>query len=171
MKPMGLVCAAAFLCAGCGYHLAGRSDVIPKTAKTIAIPAFSNATTRYKLTERLPTALTREFLARTKYRVVTDQNQADILLQGSVNNYMSYPVVFDPTTGRAAGLQVSVFVSVRLVERASGKVLFTRDNLELRERYEVSIDQRAYFDESETAMDRIGTALARSLVSAILEAF
>ena len=41
----------------------------------------------------------------------------------------------------------------------------------MRERYEISIDPRAYFDESEAAMLRVSRDAARSVVSAILENF
>ncbi len=161
----------AILSPGCGYHLAGRADLLPKHLKTIAVPAFGNNTTRYRLTDRLPAAITREFLSRTRYQVLPDQNHADAILQGTVVNYISYPTVFDPVTGRAAGVQLSVFLQVRLVERASGKVLFERPSLEVRQRYEISVDQVAYFEESDAALDRVCREVARALVSAILEDF
>jgi hypothetical protein len=50
-------------------------------------------------------------------------------------------------------------------------VLFTRAGAEFRERYEISIDPKAYFDESGTAMERLSKSVARSVVSAILEKF
>jgi len=40
--------------AGCGYHVAGRGDLVPKNIKTIAVPAFQNVTTRYQLARMLP---------------------------------------------------------------------------------------------------------------------
>jgi len=42
---------------------------------------------------------------------------------------------------------------------------------EFRERYEISVDPAAYFDESGTAMQRVSRDVARSAVSAILEGF
>ena len=49
----------AVITSGCGYHLAGRAELLPKTIKTVAVPAFTNsATTQYKLTDRLPSNLT-----------------------------------------------------------------------------------------------------------------
>lgn len=165
-----LVGLAVFL-AGCGYHVAGRADLLPKKIKTIAIPSFGNLTTRYRLSERLPAALTREFLSRTRYRIVADPNEADAILSGAVVNYMSYPTVFDPNTGRAASVQMSVILQVTLTDRATGAVLFSRPNFEARERYEISVDQRAYFEESDAALDRLSRDVARSVVSAILENF
>ena len=171
VRGAALAILLAMLCAGCGYRVAGRADLLPRNIRTIAIPAFGNATTRYRLTERMPAAITREFIARTRYRVVPDTSTADAVLQGSVVNYNSYPVVFDPTTSRASTVQVSVHLDITLRERATGTVLFSRTRMEFRERYEISVDQRAYFDESDSALDRVTADVARTMVSAILEKF
>ncbi|MBL8174525.1 MAG: LptE family protein [Bryobacterales bacterium] len=156
---------------GCGYHVSGRADLLPATLRTIAVPAFANNTTRFRLSERLAGAVTREFLSRTRYQVVHDQNVADAVLRGSVLNMMAFPATFDTATGRAAGVQVSVYLQIQLMERASGKLLYTNPNMELRERYEISIDSLAYFEESEAALDRLSKQVAGGIVSAILEAF
>jgi outer membrane lipopolysaccharide assembly protein LptE/RlpB len=162
---------AAVLAAGCGYHVAGRGDLLPHTIHTIAIPAFSNSTSRYRLSERLPTAISREFLSRTRYRVVPDPNTADAVLQGTVVRYNSNPTIFDPATGRASAVQMSVVLDVTLRERATGAVLYSRSQLEFRERYEISVDQTAYFEESDSALERLSRDVARNLVSAVLEKF
>ena len=159
------------LCASCGYSVAGRGDTLPKTLHTVAIPAFKNITTRYKLTDRLPEAISREFITRTRYRVVSDPNQADAILTGSVNNYTSFPTVFDPTTSRAAAVEVHVVLQVSLTERTTGKKLYDRPRLEVSERYEISLDPKQYFEESDDALDRASTIVARQVVSAILNAF
>ncbi len=162
---------AALLAAGCGYHVGGRGDLLPKNIHTIAIPAFKNITTRYKLAELLPAALTREFIARTHYDVVTDPNTADAVLTGAVIHFDSGPVIFDQTTGRATTVQVYVRLQIVLRERATGKELYSRPSVEFRERYEISVDPTAYFEESEVAMDRLSKDVARAVVSAILEKF
>lgn len=163
-----LFCSAA----GCGYHVSGHADMLPKTVKTIAIPPFSNVTTRYKLTDSIPSALIREFASRTnRLQVVNDPNQADAVLHGAVVNYLSFPVVSDQKTGRATAVQISVFLNISLTERATGKVLFNRPAMEVRQRYEISTDQLAYFEESSTALQRVSQEVSRSVVSAVLEAF
>ncbi len=156
---------------GCGYRVGGRADLLPARIRTIAIPAFGNITTRYRLTERLPAAITREFITRTRYRIVADPNEADAVLAGSVVNYISAPTIFDQATGRAAGVQISVFLNLTLTDRESGTVLYQRNNFEARQRYEVSIEQREYFDESDVALDRLSREVARLVVSTVLEAF
>lgn len=156
--------------AGCGYHIAGHADLMPKSVKTIAIPAFANPTTRYQIARLLPQDVGREFLSRTRYRIVSDPAQADAVLRGMITNYVAYPTVIDPS-GRATGVQVIVTLQVTLTERASGKVLYERNNFEFRNQYTISIDPQSYFDESGTAMARVSQDAARTIVTAILENF
>ena len=156
---------------GCGYRVGGKADLMPKTVKTIAIPTFGNLTTRYKIADRLGNAVSREFLTRTRYQIVADPNGADAVLSGVVVNYVAYPTVIDQVTNRAAGVQIQVILRLTLTEKVSGKVLFTRPNMEVRERYEISIDQNQYFEESETALERLSRDVARSVVSAVLSGF
>jgi hypothetical protein len=155
----------------CGYHVSGKADLLPKRIRTIAIPAFGNATTKYKLSEQLTSAVTREFISRTRYRIVADPNQAEAILTGAVINFYSYPTIFDPVTGRASSVQATVILQIALTDRSSNAVLFTRPNFEVRERYEISVDSHAYFEESDAAMERLSRDVARSVVSAVLENF
>jgi outer membrane lipopolysaccharide assembly protein LptE/RlpB len=155
--------------AGCGYHVSGHGDMLPKTIQTIAIPAFSNRTPRYKLARTLPTDIGRELLARTKYKIIADPNQADAVLAGTVHNFVAYPTI--SANGRSTVVEAVVTLNLTLTNRATGEVLYTRAGAEFRERYEISTNPSAYFDESGTAMERLSKSVARSVVSAILEKF
>jgi hypothetical protein len=154
---------------GCGYHVSGHGDLMPKTVHTIAIEAFGNTTTRYKLARTLPTDIGTEFLKRTRYRIVSDPNQADAVLTGTLSNYSAYPTI--AAGGRSTTVETVVTLSVTLTNRATGAVIFNKRSSEFRERYEIAADPSSYFDESGTAMERISKDVARSVVSAILEAF
>jgi hypothetical protein len=166
-----LTLSAALISTSCGYHVAGKADLVPKRIQTIAIPAFTNNTQRHKLSERLPAALTREFITRTRYKIVPDANQAEAVLNGAVLNYFNFPTVFDPQSGRASNVQISVILSINLTDRSNGALLFNRSNFEVRERYEISVDPVAYFDESDAGLERLSRDVARSVVSAVLENF
>jgi len=165
------VVLAVVLEAGCGYHVSGHADLLPRSIHSIAIPAFANNSMRYKLTEQLPEAITREFITRTRYQIVPDPGAADAVLTGTVTGYNSYPTTYDPVTGRASAVQLSVLLNVTLRERATSAVLFSRERMEFRGRYEISVDQSAYFEESDAALGRLSRDVARTLVSAILERF
>jgi hypothetical protein len=154
---------------GCGYHVSGHGDMFPKTIQTIAIPAFGNVTSRYKLARLLPTDIGRELISRTRYKIVADPSQADAVLTGTLHNFVAYPTI--SAGGRSTTVEAVVTLNVTLTNRATGAVLFNRSGAEYRERYEISIDPKAYFDESGTAMERLSKAVARSVVSGMLEKF
>jgi lipopolysaccharide assembly LptE-like protein len=156
---------------GCGYKVSGKADLLPDKIGAIAIPAFENITTRYRLTQKMATAMTREFTARSRYRIVANPQNADATLFGAVVNFFSYPTIFDSRTGRAAGMQVIVVLNLRLVEEGTGKLLYQASGMSIQSRYEISTDQEAYFEESDTALERIGDEVARKAVAAILEDF
>jgi hypothetical protein len=165
-----LVCGFLLTCAGCGYQVAGKSNMLPATLHTIAIPPFGNATIHNELARYLAEAVSRELIARTKYTVTADRGAADAVLYGSIANVFANATTIDPTTGRATGSQVTIQLQIRLVDK-SGKVLYNRPNLELRDRYEVSTVPSQYFDESQVAYQRLSRSAAQTIVSGILENF
>jgi len=171
VKLHAVIALAPVMLAGCGYHVSGRADLIPENIRTIAIPAWNNLTPRFRLADRLPAAIAREFITRTRYQVVADPNQADAIFSGAVISYNSYPIVLDNTTGRASVVQMIVLLQMKLTERATGRILYERSSYEARERYEISVDPLAYLEESSTAMDRLAREVARGVVSAVLESF
>ena len=171
-RPGAWVLLACFALGSCGYHVAGKANLVPKTVHTIAVPPFGNSTVRYKLSDLLPEALSREFISRTHYQIVTDPMQADAVLNGTVINYTAYPTLIDQATGRTSGLQINVRLQVSLVERSTGKVIFSRPLFDVHERYELSVTNNIqYFDESGAAVQRLSKDVARDLVTSILDNF
>jgi hypothetical protein len=166
-----LAAALARLSSGCGYRLAGRADLMPKSVHSIAISPFGNGTMSFALARVLPQYLTQEFHARTRYSIVTDEGEADAVLAGSVVSMAIYPSVSDPQSGRATADQIEVLLNLSLTERRSGAVLYSATRARFRERYEVALDPKAYFDERGSAVLRIGRDVARDVVSNILEKF
>lgn len=168
----GFLCLAlCFLITGCGYRVAGRGDRIPPDIKTIAVPAFTNQTTRYRIEQRLASAVTRELIERTKFRVIHDPSQADAVLSGTVKNVQAGVVTFDLNTGRATTLQIQVTTGVELTDLHTKQVVFANPNYIFREEYQVNPSSSALFEEDQPALDRVSQDLARTLVTDILENF
>jgi hypothetical protein len=168
-RALAPLLAAAALAGGCGYHLAGRGALIPATVHTIAVQPFGNATARYKLARLLPADISRELISRTGYRLVEDASQADAVLTGALTNFSAYPII--TADNRATTVQAIVTLHVKLTDRATSRPIYERLGAEFRERYEISIDPAAYFDESGTAMERLSRDVARTVVSGILNGF
>jgi hypothetical protein len=166
-----VLAAAAVIATGCGYHVAGKANLVPADIHTIAVLPFGNVSTQYRLSDYLGEAISRELLTRTRYSIVADPGKADAVLSGAVANLITAATVLDPATGRSTGAQVVVILQVRLQENKTGKMLFERPSLEFRERYEISVDPKQYFDESQVALQRLSRDVGRTVVSAILENF
>jgi outer membrane lipopolysaccharide assembly protein LptE/RlpB len=156
---------------GCGYHTTGHAVQIPENVKTIAIPAFTNGTTTYRIEQMLTASVTREFTMRTHYHILNDPAEAaDATLRGTVLSASSTPLTYNSATGQAASVLVVVSMKVVLADR-QGKVLYQNPSYLFREQYEVSQDLTSFFEEDTPAFRRLSQDFARTLVSNILEGF
>jgi outer membrane lipopolysaccharide assembly protein LptE/RlpB len=156
---------------GCGYHTAGHAVQLPENVKTIAVPAFVNETTTYRIEQLLTSSVMREFTTRTHYHILNDPGEAaDATLRGTVLSASSSPLTYNTATGQAASVLVVVNVRVLLTDRA-GKVLYQNPSYLFREQYEVSQDLTSFFEEDSPALRRLSQDFARTLVSNILEGF
>jgi hypothetical protein len=157
--------------AGCGYHVGGQGDLVPKDIQTIAVLPFRNLTTRYRLPDAFQQAISREFIARTRFQIVRDKENADAILDGVINQVQALPMIFDPATGKATIVSIAVYLQLTLTERATGKVIYRRPLFEVHNQYEIALNANQYFDESSLALQRVSSDLARSVVSGIMENF
>jgi Lipopolysaccharide-assembly len=159
----------ALTLAACGYRLAGKATAIPANIDSVAIPVFVNKTMKYRLEQRLTSAVVDEFIARTRYRVVPEPSAAKALLKGEVTEFTSTPVIFAGAAGST--FLVTVRMSVSLKDVSTQKLLFENNNFYFREEFELSRDAREFFPEEGPAMDRLAKEFSRTLVSSILESF
>jgi outer membrane lipopolysaccharide assembly protein LptE/RlpB len=163
------------LMSGCGYHVAGRSDALPKSIHVIAVPALENKTSSYRIEQRLTSATVHEFLAKTSYRVVSDPANGDAVLRGKVLSLDAVPLLFDTATGRATAMLITVKCEVTFEERETGKILYHTDNFVFRNQYEISTDVtnpnaiKSFFEEQDPALERLAQDFATRLVAAVTE--
>ncbi len=170
MFPALAVCLlSGLLAGGCGYRLAGKATAIPESVDSIAVPIFTNRTTKYRLEQRLTSAVVDELTSRTRYRIASNPASAAAVLTGVVTGFSSTPVIF---SGRAGStFLVTVRLQVALKDSRSKKLLFENRNYFFREEFEISRASRDFFPEEGPALDRLAKAFSRDLVSTILESF
>ena len=167
--------STAALFAGCGYHVAGTNDALPKSVHVIAVPALENKTSSYRIEQRLTSATVHEFLAKTSYRVVSDPANGDAVLRAKVLSLEAVPLLFDTATGRATTMLVTVRCEVTFELRETGKVLYHTDHFIFRNQYEISADVanagsiKNFFEEQDPALDRLAQDFAARLVAAVTE--
>lgn len=162
---------ALFFCTtSCGYHTAGKANLLPSDLRTLAVPAFANETQTYKVEQMLTAAVVQELSTRTSYRIITRPDSADAVLKGTVLTTSTTPLTYDSKTGRAASVLVIVSMSVSLTDK-QGKVLYQDPSYVFREQYQVSQELSSFFEEDSPAFQRLSREFARTLVSNVLEAF
>jgi len=178
---------------GCGYHVSGHgADALPKTIRVIAVPTLENKTTTFKVEQRLTTATIHEFLASTRYKVVSDPNAGDAVLTGKVLSVEVVPLLFQSSASsttsvaQATAMIVTMKCEVTLTERDSDKVLYHTDNFVFRNEYQLATScaqagaacstptrsqVESFFQEGEPAADRMAQDFAARLVAAVTENF
>lgn len=163
--------AIAVFAQGCGYHVAGHAAQLPSEWKTVAIPAFKNDTTRYRIEQVVTQATIREFITRTKYRVVQDTASADAVLHGEVLSIETSPVLFNATTGEVNMMLVTVHTKVALIDNRTQKPVYQNDDMVFRDEYQISTDVNSFFEQEDPAVERMSRDFASRLVADVLENF
>ena len=170
---------ASAVLSGCGYHVAGRSDALPKTIHVIAVPAIENKTSSYRIEQRLTAATIHEILVHTNYKAVSLPEGGDAVLRGKVLTLEAVPLLFvstpataaTPATTRATTMLVTMKCEVTLIESTTQKVLYHSENFVFRNEYEISSDVKSFFEEQDPALERMAQDFAKRLVAAITENF
>jgi outer membrane lipopolysaccharide assembly protein LptE/RlpB len=178
-RPLLALLFLALIFAGCGYHIAGHNNSLPKSIHVIAVPAMENKTTTYRIEQRLTAATIHEFLAKTTYRVVSDPSAGDAVLRGKILSVEILPLTFisgpagseipSSNNVQATSMLITMKCEITFTDRATGKVLFHTDNYVFRNEYELSSDIKTFFQESDPAFERMSQDFASRLVASVTE--
>ena len=177
------LCVLCVLCGGafgssCGYALAGRTSSLPASIKIIGIPMFTNRTTVFNIETVLTRKVRSEFLGRGRFEVVPDATGVDGLLTGEVSAVTIAPSSINANQ-LASRYAITMVAKVELRDTKTNMVLWDNPSMVFRQEYDATgnqtaqgaVDPTAFFGQDANALDRLSTEFARSLVSAILEAF
>jgi hypothetical protein len=174
-----LLCALCVLgglsSSSCGYALAGRGSFLPAYIKTIGVPTFVNHTVVFNLETMLTQKVRSEFIGRGKYQILPEATGVDALLSGEVTAVTIQPASFTPQQ-LASRYAITMIAKIELRDLRENKVLWENASVIFRQEYDVSgnravVDPAAFFQQDTNALERISTEFARTIVSAILEAF
>jgi hypothetical protein len=170
------LCCLCVLVAGCGYSLAGRGAFLPEHIRTIGVPLFTNRTNVFNLETQLTQEVRSEFIGRGRYRILPEAgSDVDAVLTGEVTSVNITPASFS-TQQLATRYVITMSARVQLREVAADKILWENPGLTFRQEFESQstpnvLDPAAFFGQDRNAFERMSTDFARTIVSAILEAF
>ena len=162
---------------GCGYALAGRGSALPAHIKTIGVPLFTNATSVFDVEQTLTVRVRLEFIGRGRYKVVPEGTGTDAVLKGDITAISIRPTAFD-SQQQASRYEITVVVKVEFRDVVNDKVLYENPAQTFKEEYEVTTSQttsapdpQAFLGQNSNALERLSVDFAKTVVSAVLEAF
>ncbi len=176
--PMAVMMAIVVVCllsGACGYTLAGRGSFLPDYIETIGVPSFANNTSFFEVEQLLTREVRSELIGRGNYRVVPETTSVDAVLEGTISSIQFVPASF---TSQQQASRYVFTLSARIAFRdlRTDEVLWENPSLVFTEEYEVAtgggaLDVSAFFGQQSNALERIAGDFAKTVVSAILEAF
>jgi len=170
-----LVAAMAMAGSGCGYSLAGRGSFLPDSIRVIGVPQFANQTTFLEVERRFTERVRSEFIGRGRYQVLAQEAGADAVLRGTITNLTIVPANFNENQ-QATRYIIVINTKIEFVDLKTNKALWENASMVFREEYDLPPDTQAgnptaFFGQSSNALERVANDFARTVVSAILEAF
>jgi hypothetical protein len=168
----------AFGVSGCGYALAGRGSFLPADLQTVGIPLIQNRTPVLQIEQPITERVREEFIGRGKYGVFPTETGVDAVLTAEITSMSVQPVGFNE---QQLGSRYLITMTFRgtFTDVRSGEVLWSNDALIFRSEYElntrsqggINLATSSFVDQEKGSIDRIARDVARSMVTAILEAF
>ena len=172
-----LLIAAAMAVAGpgCGYSLSGRGSFLPESIRVIGVPQFANQTTFLEVERRFTERVRSEFIGRGRYQVLAQESGADAVLRGTITNLSIVPANFNENQ-QATRYIIVINTRIEFVDLKANKTLWENPSMVFREEYDLPPDTQAgnpaaFFGQGSNALERVANDFARTVVSAILEAF
>ena len=119
-----------------------------------------------------------EFIGRSKYQITPEAGNVDALLTGEVTAVSIQPSSINANQ-LASRYAITMVAKVELKDTSNNMVIWDNPSLVFRQEYDAAggqastsaVDPNAYFGQDANALDRMSTDFAKSIVSAILEAF
>ena len=165
-----------FVAPGCGYSLAGRGSFLPADIRVVGIPQLVNNTTFFQIEQILTEKIRTEFIGRGRYRVIPAPEGADAVVTGAVTSINVQPVGFTEQQ-LASRYLFTLTMNVQFTDTRTAMVLWQNSALTFREEYELStrsnvaLEGATFLSQERSSFDRIADDVARTVVTAILEAF
>jgi hypothetical protein len=175
LLAVAVVWTVAIAMQGCGYALAGRGSFLPAYIHTIGVPTFTNRTTVFNVETLLTQKVRSEFIGRGKYTVLPQATDVDAVLNGEVSSISVAPASFTPNNLASRNV-ITMTARIELRDVRQNTVLWENPSLIFRQDYAATAgraptDAASFFGQDQNALDRMSGEFARTIVSAILEAF
>jgi len=158
----------ALVLSACGYHFPGGGSGLPPHIKTIAVPVFANQTQEVGIENDFTNQVVFEFTRSGILKV--EAPPADSTLNGRIQAILIRPVAYSRQVV-ATERRVTLRLSVRLTDTATGNVLWEDGNMVDNEVFAVAADALSTETNRREAIRRISERMALEIHNRALENF
>ena len=173
---LSMLLVLGFTTSGCGYALAGRGAFLPEYINVVGIPQLVNTSTFFQVEQILTEKIRTEFIGRGRFTVVPVPEGADAVVTGTVTSANVQPVGFTEQQ-LASRYLFTLTMNVEFTDARTNEVLWSNSALTFREEYELgtrsntALEGASFLSQERSSFDRIADDVARTVVTAIVEAF
>ena len=153
----------------CGYRFAGSGD-FPQGVQQIFIEVLENRTSKVGAERIVTNQLVFEFSRKREKSLVSDLNQADAVLRGSINTIRTQ-TISRIGTEVANERQVVMTMDLRLIQSDGGAVLWAANGLSDRETYDVESVEIETDRNEEQAIRRLSQRLSERVFNRLTDDF
>jgi len=161
---------AVALAGSCGYRIVGVGGKLPGGVTRVEVPVFENHTPRTDAARIMTEDFITQLLGSAKLSVVSGNEVAQAVIQGSVTGYRREPITFD-SKQKPLENSLTIVMDVSLVARDTKHVLFREKNVTVRFDFPVKSDLQENDRLEDEALRTVSKMMSQKLVSLMLESF
>lgn len=175
MRKILALALLAVMSSGCGYALAGRGSSLPDYIRVIGVPMFKNSTAIFDVDRIITERVRTELIGRGSYRVVPETAGVDALVDATITSVSLSPATFGENR-QASRYTITITARVSFRDLRANKEIWSNPSVSFTDQYEITnessaADAAAFFGQETNAVTRLASDFARTVVSAMLEAF
>ena len=174
------LCAMLLFLCSCGYHFRSSAEPVGVSLDSLAIPLMTSTSSVVGFESDFTRIVRDEFISHAKVPI-TSQEDARYVLSGRIHDIRSDPMSYSYQQQTVQGIQstftetnrkrLTLILSVSMVEKATGKVVWSDQTMMTRASYDVGADPLVNQYNQRLALERIAKRLAQQIYMRTLERF
>ncbi len=166
---IALLLLCSLLLTSCGYRFGG-SGAFPGGVNQIFVEVFENRTSKIGVERIVTNQLVFEFTRQRESSMVSNLNDADAVLKGTINSIRTQ-TISRVDTAVASEREVVMKVDLKLVKKDGGEIIWAANGISDREAYDVN-DDKIETDRNEAlALTRLSARISERIFNRLTDSF
>jgi len=179
-----LLALTTWLClpilSGCGYHFVAEGEPVGINIRSLAIPLMESTSSDLGFESGFTKTIRDEFISHADVPLVS-RDKAEMVLIGKIYEIRTRPLTYDITEDTVQGettyyevtdsRRLFIRLEVKLLERATGRIIWEEKGMEEKARYDVTEDPLTNRYNQQKALDEIAGRLADRIYLKTMERF